>query len=248
MYVALAEVEVFSTISIFLPLASTSAPVYPLPPPTTLVGALAYAYLRSRDADEYGDGSSPAVKLLKHIIYATAGAEGYQTVREVERIYQAIYQRKERWSEEYMDYWYTIGVRGAISYLDNKLYILYISKDLEVLKHVYGIVRIGRKEGHVAVRKVVIDATKNLVKSIGRGVFRTAFYTPKSIAYCTESTSIVLSLPKLTQSNFMQSTTPHLEEYFVPRESGAMECELRNNGVMLSIKGLDIAVPREYIG
>ncbi|MEM2354179.1 MAG: type I-A CRISPR-associated protein Cas5a [Desulfurococcaceae archaeon] len=186
MYVAFVELDVFSGLSIFYPYTSTSAPVHPLPPPTTLLGAIAYPYMRQYQVEDV-EGGSAAAKFLDYIVYAVAGCKGYVITRDVERVYQAIYQRKERWKEEFKDLWYTIAVRGIVKYLEDKLYTLYLSKNPDVLKYAYGITRIGRKEGLVVVKSVTIKQLNEvLVHASYNTSFETLFYTPATIVECSE--------------------------------------------------------------
>ena len=238
MYVALAKFDVFSNISIFYPLTSKAAPAYPLPPPTTLVGALAYPYLRSREPSEYYNGYSPAVKLLDVIHYASAGAYAYHIMKDIERIYQHVYLRKDHWSK--LEMAFTVSVRGVTTYLDNELFVLYVSRDRKVLDYIYGITRIGRKECHVALRDVVIEKLEDVVSH--RRIFNTVFYTPTAIAECSKA--IRLSMPKLDKYNFSGTTQPLLEEYFVPNGLEPMECELGPQGLLIEIDGMAIAIPR----
>lgn len=249
MYLALVELEVFSGLSVFLPLTSTSAPVYPLPPPTTLVGALAYPYLRLSNTQEHIQESevtySPAIKLLDNILYASAGALGYIVTRDVERLYQAIYQRRERWSEKYKELWYTIGIRGVVNYLNNKLYILYISNKEDILYYTHGITRIGRKEGHVSVTRVVIKQLDEVIKSTKEGeVFETIFYTPTKLAVCDPTTSITMFMPKLTRTNFTYTLKADLDEYYIPKNIVPARCVLLRDGALVNVDGFEVAIPK----
>lgn len=247
MYVALVELDVFSGLSVFYPYTSTSAPTYPLPPPTTLLGAIAYPYMRQYHVEDIED-SSAAAKFLDHIVYATAGCEGYVITRDVERVYQAIYQRKERWKEEFKDLWYTIAVRGVVRYLDDKLYAVYLSKNQDVLKYAYGITRIGRKEGFVTVKSVtIIQLNDALVHTGNNTPFETLFYTPSNIVECEESTAVKIHMHKLAKANFTRTTKPEVEEYYVPRGFGPMKCRLLANGALISVKDLYLAIPRRFI-
>ena len=242
MYLAFVELDVFSGISVFAPLASTSAPVYPLPPPTTLVGALAYPLLRSKYSREVDGEYSTAHRLLNNVVYATAGAKGYSVSRDVERIYQAIYQRKERWEKlEYKDLWYGIGVRGVATYLDDKLYVVYISRDELVLKYVYGITRVGRKESHVAPRRIIIGKVEDFIKYVNS--FETIFYVPTRIAECEDT--LTIAMPRLSRHNFEKTTQPELEDFYVPRGLGSMQCNVKDGeGLVLEIDGFTLAVPK----
>ncbi|MEM1639447.1 MAG: type I-A CRISPR-associated protein Cas5a [Desulfurococcaceae archaeon] len=247
MYVAFVELDVFSGLSVFYPYTSTSAPTYPLPPPTTLLGAVAYPYMRQYHVEDIEDASA-AVKLLNEIIYATAGCEGYVITRDVERVYQAIYQRKERWKEEFKDLWYTIAVRGVVRYLDDKLYAVYLSKNPDVLEYAYGITRIGRKEGVVVVKSVTISELNDVLVHGGYNTsFETIFYTPSSIVECEDATAVKIRMHKLAEANFKHTTKLEVEEYYVPRGFTKMKCRLLSNGALISVKDLYIAIPKQVM-
>ena len=238
MHLAFVELDIFSGISVFASLASTSTPVYPLPPPTTLVGALAYPFLRSRYLRELDGQYSTAHRLLDSVMYVTAGAKGYSVSRDVERIYQSIYQKKARWEKP--EYRYSIGVRGVATYLDDKLYVVYISRDEQVLKYVYGITRIGRKESHVAPRRVIIGKVEDFVKNVNS--FETIFYVPTRIAECEDA--LTIAMPKLSRHNFGKTTQPELEDFYVPRGLGSMQCNVKDGeGLVLEIDGFTLTVP-----
>lgn len=251
MYVAFVKLNVFSCLSVFYPYASTSAPTYPLPPPTTLVGALAYSYMRKdhiEDVVEGGKRHSAAEKMLNYIVYATAGSKGYVVTRDVERVYQVIYQRKERWTEEHKDLWYTVAVRGVVKYLDDELYVVYLSKTPEVLSYAYGIVRIGRKESHVIVKSVTIrHLNEVLVKDPHVRIFETAFYTPVNIAECEDETSITTHMNKLVTLSFAYTKEHETEEFYLPKGLGLMKCRLLDKGVLIRLEDLYVAIPRSLL-
>lgn len=243
MYIALVELDVFSGVSIFLPGTSLSAPVYPLPPPTTVVGALSYPYMRQFSKENEGSYSA-SVKLLDYIMYAVAGARGYVITRDTERIYQIIYQRKQRWrSEEFKGLWYTVAPRGIVKYEDDILYLLYISNKRDILNYCYGITRVGRKESPVVVRKVVIRSINEVVEP-SLNNFETIFYTPSSIAECD---GISMPLPALARENYGSRVKPLMEEFYIPRDLGSMTCRVKSEGVLVKIENFHIAIPRNII-
>ncbi len=247
MHVALVELDVFSGLSVFYPYTSTAAPVYPLPPPTTLLGAIAYPYMRRYHVEDLEDASA-TVKLLNDIVYTSAGCEGYVITRDVERVYQAIYQRKERWKEESKELWYTIAVRGVVRYLDEKLYVIYISKNPDVLGYAYGITRIGRKESLVVVKSVTIKHLNEVLVNAGYSTsFETLFYTPATIAECEDTTAVKMHMHKLSRVNFTRTTKPETDEYYVPRGFKPMKCRLLASGALISVKDLNVAIPKHII-
>lgn len=246
-YAVLVKLKVPYGISVYYPQATTTAPAYPLPPPTTLVGALAYPYLRKISNSEVelvgGRPYSPARKLLGKVLYASAGAEGYSVSRDVERVFQAIYLRREYWGRAEM--LYTIGVRGVIYYLDDNLYLLYVVSDRSLADYAYGIVRLGRKESIVTVEDVIIEKIEDVVKAVGRGSFKTIFYYPIRVATGCQEGAYIVHMPKLSEVNFTSTKLPETEEYCVPR--GVVASELREGGALVSIGELDIPVPREVV-
>lgn len=247
-YAVLVKLKVPYGISVYYPQATTTAPAYPLPPPTTLIGALAYPYLRKTADSEVeivgGKPYSLARRLLNKVLYTSAGSEGYSMSRDVERVLQAIYLRKDYWGRAEM--LYTIGVRGVTYYLDDNLYILYIVSDRSLADYAYGIVRLGRKESMVTVEDVVVERVEDVVKAVGRGSFKTIFYYLTKVATgCQEERAYIIHMPKLSETNFTSTRLPETEEYCVPR--GVVASELREGGALVSIDGLDIPIPREVV-
>ncbi|MEM1622675.1 MAG: type I-A CRISPR-associated protein Cas5a [Sulfolobales archaeon] len=247
-YVVLVKVRAPAGVSVYHPLATTTAPCYPLPPPTTLAGALAYAYLRGKRStelfEEEGNLYSPAVLVLSEIAYAAAGAEGWTLTRDSERVYQLVYQKKQRWGS--LELAYTVGVRGNAYYLDDRLYIVYILANKKLIEYAYGIVRIGRKESLVSVDGVTVESLGRVVKSVGSGTFETYFYLPEEIAVCTNHE--VISMPKLVKENFRRTTSPLMERYCVSKGLGTIRGELKGTGALIRIEDFDIPVPKQVLG
>lgn len=240
MWFALVRLEVVAGLSTSIPFATTSTPAYPLPPQTTLVGALAYPYLRKRMPSEVRNEESPAIEMLDKIVYVSAGANGYSQSRVLERVFQLIYLRKQHWERKELSF--TVGIRGLTTYLGNELLILYIAKDRDVLRYCHGITRIGSKESHVAVRHVVIGRVKDhLVKM--RSV-ETLFYTPKRLAYCANADEMYM--PNLSPANFRKGTNPIVEAFYVPRGVGPMVCN-PTEGKVLKIEDLYVIIPPNVV-
>jgi len=244
-YLALIKVQTFSPISIATPLTYLSSPVYTLPPQTTLLGALAYPLLRS-SPEEFEQGCSSAVKLLDYVVYATAGAEGYTVTRTIERMYNTVYQKIERWvstdrggSEKLR---WGILVTGYVTYLNNALYILYISRSRDMLQYVYGITRIGKKEGLVSVEEVLIDEVDKYIDASAIKT-ETVFYVPRHLAECYPAK--VYSMPILHRDNFCQNIRPQVQEFYVPLETGRMVCRVLDNAAVLRVKDLEIVIPKK---
>jgi CRISPR-associated protein Cas5a/b/c len=252
-YALLVEVVPHSPISVFVPFSSAAAESYLLPPPTTLVGALAYAYLRAQGSvRELEDGASAAVKLLEKVDYAAAGVwGGYMFFRAAEKVYQHPYLRTEYWSN--LDMAYTVAPRAAS--LFNRLLLLYIVKDESLAKYAYGIVRVGRKEGLVSVANVICEDVESVERA---NVCSTRFYFPRRIArdYSREFCEIQL-LPTLSEKNFEKRVSRaeevDREEFVVPKPPGldTIAVTLNEQGVALKLKAstgvVEVPVPRSSV-
>lgn len=254
----LAKASLFASLSIYTPLSSLSSDVYPLPPPTTLLGALAYPYNRySSELRENIDGCSTATKIFKSIIYAAAGSyKPYTVTRTIERVYQHPYLRKDHWNKLGMAY--SIAVRPIA--IARELYILYIVRDddADMLKRfVYGITRLGRKESLVAIDEVDIKPIHRIATH-GRRACSTRFYFPKRIAVEIPPQGrgdlMVLDMPIIARENFCKGTTPVTERFIVPSPftESAIDIELNEYGVILRMEFdgriLEIPVPKDVVG
>lgn len=232
MYVALVRLQTPYPISVFVPLVTLSAPAYPLPPPTTLLGALAYVVFRE-DVDETGP-KSPAAKLLHVVTYTAAGATAYFPTRQAERVLQAPYLEARYRKNPAM--LYSVGVRWSYIYHDLKL--LYVAKDREALERLWGLVRLGRKEGIVAVEDVKIAELKEASTATSRHHYvETYFYAPTRLAqFCEESEKF--TMPTLDERNFASTTTPIAEEFWIPKGLGEpMRCVPSKDALVVEIDG-----------
>jgi len=233
-YALLVELEVFSEVSIGPPLIGPASPPIPAPPPTTLLGTLAYPYLRERGVPDvvYVDGKpcSPAVKMIEKVYYASAGFYGRVEQRTLERVIQTFYLRKQNLLD--VKKLWGVAQRGFTSYADDRLYLFYIVSDFELAKYAYGITRVGRKESIVVVRNVVVKPLEELVSSERDG--STIFYTPKDCAKPCEG-SFKFKMSKLYKDNLCKAVKPEiLEEYYVPGFDG-MRCRASEKGVFLKL-------------
>jgi CRISPR-associated protein Cas5a/b/c len=232
-YALLIELEVFSEVSIGPPSIGPASPALPAPPPTTLLGALSYPYLRERKIPEtiYVNDRpcSPATKLIDGVHYASAGFYGRVEQRTLERVIQAFYLRK-RYLKDATKLW-SIAQRGLVSYADDKLYLFYVVSNPELAIYAHGITRIGRKESIVVVRNVVLRNLRELVTSEREGF--TIFYTPKECAeWCEGSFEVEMSV--IHEDNLCKTTTPKTTKYYVPGFEG-MRCRASEEGVFLRL-------------
>lgn len=251
MYTAvLVRLQVFSDISVHLPYTSASSPVYPLPPPTTLLGALAYSYLKGanianeiiKDPDS-DDVCSPAIKLVNDVPYASAGSKGYIGYRFLERIYQAPYLRKDYQQQERQ--WWGIAQRGGITFHDDELYIFYITRDVSIAKYAWGIVRIGRKESHVSVIDVQIKRVSEVAVPDITDIL-TFMYAPSKLFHSCEN-AIEIELPVISRENFCRASKPSVEKFYIPL-GDRMKCNVKKTyGTVLDMNGVYVVVPNEYL-
>jgi CRISPR-associated protein Cas5a/b/c len=233
-YALLVELEVFSEVSIGPPLIGPASPALPAPPPTTLLGALSYPYLREQRLPEvvYEDGEmcSPAVKLIEKVHYASAGFYGRVEQRTLERVIQTFYLRKPHLKD--LTKLWSVAQRGLTVYADNKLYLFYVISDPELVKYAYGITRVGRKESMIVVRSVVWKPVEELVTTELDGL--TIFYTPKECAKWCEG-SFEVEMSTIHRDNLCKTLTPRVtEKYYIPGFDG-MKCKASDNGVFLRL-------------
>jgi len=247
LWFALVKVKVFYGTSIALPLASTSTPVYPLPPQTTVLGALAYPYLRLKELrgeiKPVEDLKQYVKDLLDKVVYVAAGTEGYVSIRTLEQIYQEVYLRKQHRGKG-MEF--SVGVKGLTTYVDNVLLLLYVSRDPDILRYAYGISRVGRKEDIVAVEDVIIDRLEGYIESSRFATVITSFYVPRRLVESC-SNAKKLSMPILDITNFSTTVEPLTQEFYVPSGLGPMMCTIGRQGALLKVSNLEIIIPRELL-
>lgn len=241
LYVVLVEAATFGPIATYTLYSTVSASTYLLPPPTTLVGALAYAYLRSRNnfRELVSNGVSPAVELVKSgtVLYAVAGVdEPFTLVQTVERVYQHIYLRDEY--RVRMDMAYTVGVHSSIAV--RRLYMLFIVSDKDMARYCYAITRVGRKESLVAVESVEVAPLSSVVTK--NRYCETYFYFPLSIAeeYGPPGMWTQIDMPTLVQENFVKKSVV-VERFVLPKPFTLKRAtvKLNESGVVLKMRSKD---------
>jgi len=254
LYGVLVELDVFSEISVAPPLIAPSTTTLPAPPPTSLLGALAYPYLREKKIPEmiYVDGKlcSPAMELLNSVHYASAGYYARIEQKLLERVNQTFYLRRAHLGKVEMIW--TVAQRGMVNYADDKLFLFFIISDQRLIGYAWGITRIGRKESIVIVRNITAKPLKDLVTNEREGITR--FYAPKYIAeWCEGSTEVEMYI--LDTDNLCKAKTPKTEKFLIPNYDG-MYCRASDKGVFLKIdaqvansqESFLILVPRNLVG
>ena len=164
------------------PYLSLGGQSIPYPPPTTLIGALAYPYMRYRnDYREIvfirGKPHSPAVELLDKVKYAVLGFPSPLAIQvtDINKYYTYAYLRKEHRRNEKM--WSSVvgvtktysPVKAIIAYLVNEKYTELVEKIAR------GITRIGSKESIVSVTRTSV-VKKPVEKNVK--LAKTMFPTP----------------------------------------------------------------------
>ncbi|GAY25383.1 type I-A CRISPR-associated protein Cas5 [Desulfurococcaceae archaeon AG1] len=172
---AIISLELFSPLTIRIPYAVYHSGSYPLPPPSTIMGAIAYPYARDKGLPERM--SRKVIKdVAKKVLYASAAYTSIlASSKQLERFYQAIYQKPDR-RELPRFRWGVYFHEGYIVF--SKLLIFILLRDEELVRYLYCIARVGRKETIASVDKVIIGKPTK-TKDIARCY---PFYHPKGIA------------------------------------------------------------------
>ncbi|MEM1873845.1 MAG: type I-A CRISPR-associated protein Cas5a [Acidilobaceae archaeon] len=231
--------------SVSLVYTSASSPVYPLPPPTTLLGALAFPYLRIKGEIAVDTCSQDLRALVDNVPYASAGSRAFITHRFLERIYQLPYLRVQHRKDEKM--WWDVAQRGGTVFQDDELYVLYVARDENMLRYAWGIARVGRKESHVIVRNVHIKKISETIVPEAISVY-TIMYAPKNLLTACEN-AIEVELPTISYENMCRGSRDLrvlTERFYLPLDGG-MKCNVaKDRGVVVEIEGVRAVIPREY--
>ncbi len=240
------------------PFVSGGGSSLPYPPPTTLVGALAYPYAKTRYPVEiiYGrEGpASPTVLLLDKVYYAVMGYPVKAAVDIVDMTRQYIYAYLRAEHKRNKALW-TAAVGVGKTYSPHRAVIAYVIDEkysglLEKLA--WGITRIGSKEGIVAVKQVSLIRRPEF---IDKRRVRTIFPTPRSIALCEEGCTPIYYW-KLTDTVYRPThaklSRNLIDHYIVPQETpgvygGSMKIRVNDNGVILNTPYGPIAIPKTLL-
>lgn len=242
----------------FLALGGRSVPY---PPPTTLVGALAYPYIRSRnDSREVvfinKKPYSPAVMLLDKVRYAVMGYPRPSMIQVMDMNRYASYGYLRSDHKKRRNMWFAIMGIGK-NYIPYKSVIAYVVEDkwsTEISRTAWGITRIGSKEGLVSVTKVtVVDHPRTLSNK----AVKTIFPVPASIVKKPVKGCEKIKLWRLDREAYSAVKDPgkYMEEYYVPYHSGGVyggemlvEIDQGKSVVYDTVYYGALVVPREYVG
>jgi CRISPR-associated protein Cas5a/b/c len=204
---------------------SAGAQYYPYPPPSTLIGALAYglsalkglpecrlsassggrAALLSNAASTYGIVRWAAFAFSDELsVVQRSAAVGYS---DFIRAFRLPYQRGARHTWEQRDMWYGVSAHGKVYACGAGFKAFYLIdegrlKDLgvndsDLLTAAYSIVRIGVRESLVSV--TAVEASRDIRASMAEEVkrpFETEYYFPARLAEDVEEAETT-HLPKL---------------------------------------------------
>jgi len=218
---------------------SAAANPYPVPPPTTLVGALAYGYAITKGVAECFEAKgyySTAAKIFDHVLWASFGfkklnEQCFTPCTDMIRMFSLIYQRGERhkWKYYYEGMWFGVRGHGKVYYPNGGFMIVYLLDDgiqklfeshNALIKAASAIPRIGSRESLVSIATV---KTSSKIEKISTP-FKTSFYFPtRLVKYLDEDHVISTSLPIITKEFYAIKRSPVLpgahEDYFVPVQS-----------------------------
>lgn len=207
------------------PHASGSKHALPYPPPSTLIGALANPYARSKRNAEIllinDKFYNPAFQLIPDIVsYSALGyIDGYAVIHEdPNRSVIYPYMRPENREEE--KNWFAVYSVGK-TFVQGRAVIAYIvdKNHVDELSRIaWGIHRIGSKEGIVAVKDVI---TIKEPEVMDLHVVETLFPAPVSITECIdrsrcEEIEFWKTDKKLYGPTGILEPYEILEEYYIP--------------------------------
>jgi len=145
---------------------SAAAHPYPVPPPSTLIGALSYSFSRLRNLGEcisiVKDNkiflASRALMFSNIITWATFGFKRNEKSNKIVlaqeysdpiRLFRLIYQRGVRHEKKYKNMWFGVAAHGKVYYPSGQFKIIYLLREDMLLKN------IGESED---IRKIIRKA------------------------------------------------------------------------------------------
>lgn len=232
----------------------------PYPPPTTLIGALAYPYFKyiglNKEIEFINNKPhSSSVKLLEYVKYASMGYLNPMTTQivDINKYYIFAYVRDDYRKDETR--WTSVIGVGKTYVLSKAVVAYLVEREYSELlsKIAWGISRIGSKESIVSVNKVYLITEPSVLKQTSK--FETVFPTPASIVKkCDRAEKVVFwkTTPEV-YSKITQPLTNIYEEYFVPKPiegiyGGKMVIEIdQERAVAFQTPHTPLAVPIELI-
>ena len=258
--------------SIKAPGQSAAQTPIPVPPPSTLLGALAYPYFTFKGWPEliFENGAyySPAYKLLEQVSYAAFGiSTSVATVhQDLTKNVIAPYLRQPH--RKISSNWFGAQAMGKTINPNGKIEIAYVLRpgadEAGLLKAAWSITRLGSKEGIIAVE----DASVQEVVPAEMRLAITAFYAPYSCVEVIEPGGEIIEFwdyrdprayiygnterrrgrgAKREEERIPSSTM----KFVVPMEKGPyggkMSVRVKEEGVILKLRETSLIVPRDVL-
>ncbi|MCX8186883.1 MAG: type I-A CRISPR-associated protein Cas5a [Sulfolobales archaeon] len=220
MKLIIAKAKVFWGYSIKQPTQTAAQDPIPLPPPTTVLGALASPYAKYLKLPEVvkvnNRNYSTAVKLLLDDVvrYSTSGLMDSTAVKysDISKNIMLIYQRHKG-----KEYYFAVQAMGKVytpTMRESLLLAFIVNKDTELMsKLCWGITAIGNKEGLISVYDVATYDLK-LIENTNQ-LIETPFITPSRIARC-EAGCVEIDLCTLSTDSYISGKVCTKEPYLIP--------------------------------
>jgi len=244
--------------SIKHPIYSASQPSFRFPPPTTLIGALAYTIASRENRSEIlidkNNLYSYTAKILIDVPWATyrflnIDPSLLTETRDLVRVSIAPYVRRDNIYPG-SPYIWAVQTHGKMYIPLLLIEAIYVVKDSAVnniLRYAWGITRIGTKESIASVKSVEILDTYIVSDTI----VETVYSFPKSLAEPIDRDYIVSRLPIIDREWYCIGTVRNidmfLEDYVIPRTM--VRARITERGVALGISNIGIAIiPKQVVG
>ncbi len=260
------DVELHWGFSSKIPLATAAQPTFKLPPPTTLLGALAYAINYGGPEVEISGNvlKSPAARLFNYIpwitlrtIYPDNPGLLVETL-DVNRISLVLGIRAENIAKNPARYFWGVQPHGKIVFPCMEIEVVYLVKNdrvEEIARAAWGIVRIGTRESLASVKGVEVRDLKIIdINELKEKKVRIAHATPLNLINTIHGEPgknyVEIDLPKYNQRWFEYSLTKNpfelITRYIVPIKE--LEIEPSSSGaVLIDTRNVNYIVPIDVV-
>ena len=239
------KLKLHGPITIQYPLLSTAGGSYILPPPSTLIGALYFAYAfqagNYTEVKEIEDKvCSPVYEWIKDRVVIDATVIPVGSVAAVTntllRLFNWVEQGRGREVED--EELYTVGYVG-LSYVP-ELIAIYAVKDEwfnELRRSAWGMIRLGKKEGLVSVTEVGEAEVKTDINN----VYVNSYFRDDSVTYVVQESSVQFFPDPYSAETYCHSgyniPQPMLVKYVIPWGDGAKVGGLKEGYRIVSYGG-----------
>lgn len=226
---------------------TAASPSLPLPPPTTIVGALAASYAKLKELPEVINGRSTAAILLQkgYVAYALAGFINGKTTlqQDLTRILIIMYQKRKT-----PNHWFAAHAIGK-TYAIGELLMMYIVRNdiaESLSKAAWGITRVGTRESLITVKEVkVLD-----IEKLDKKIINTPFYVEESLVKPI-SWARPLEFWELNPDSFRVKSVPKRVVYYVPYSAGIyggfMRVRISNEASVIKVDEFEAIIPSKLV-